>query len=96
MAPRTRIVSFGISGLLVVAGALCGALVPGLAGQLLTFVLISLGLGAAVLLLFLEVGLSEDRERAREEARRREHDRRRREARLRSRPGTRPWPRRRG
>lgn len=96
VTPRVRIAAFGTAGLLVAAGALCGALIPGLTGQLLTFVLISLGLGAAVLLLFLEVGLSEDRERAREERERRERDRRRRETRFRSRPGLRPWPRRRG
>ncbi len=96
VTPRVRIAAFGTAGLLVVAGAVCGALISGLTGQLLTFVLISLGLGGAVLLLFLEVGLSEDRERAREERERQERDRRRREARLRSRPGVRPWPRRRG
>jgi hypothetical protein len=59
--------------LFVAAGAVCAMLVSGLTGQLLTIVLISLGLGAAVLLLFLEVGLSEDRERASEEARSRKH-----------------------
>jgi hypothetical protein len=56
---------------LVVAGAACAAFVDGLTGQLLTIVLLSLGLAGAVLLVFLEVGLSEDRERAREAQRRR-------------------------
>ncbi len=46
-------------------------LVAGLAGQILTIALISAGLGGAVLLVFLEVGLSEDRERTAREARRR-------------------------
>jgi fucose permease len=63
---------FGTAGVVAVAGGVCGAVVPGLIGQLLTFVLIALGLGAAVLLLFLEVGLSEDRARARDEARQRQ------------------------
>jgi hypothetical protein len=45
---------------------------PGLTGQLLALVLISLGLGAIVLLVFYEVGLSEDKERAAEEARQKE------------------------
>ena len=51
-------------------GALCSALLSGLAGQLAGFVLIGLGLILATGLVFLEVGLSEDRERAREERRR--------------------------
>jgi hypothetical protein len=71
VSSRARILAFGMAGLLVVAGGACAAFVHGLTGQLLTIVLISLGLGGAVLLLFLEVGLSEDRERARETARRR-------------------------
>jgi hypothetical protein len=66
VARRTRIIAFGSAAMLVLAGVLCGVLVSGLAGALLAIVLNSLGLGGAVLLLFLEVGLSEDRERARE------------------------------
>jgi hypothetical protein len=66
MSSRARIQTFGSAALLVLAGALCAVFVPGLIGQLLTIVLISVGLGGAVLLLFLEVGLSEDRERAHE------------------------------
>lgn len=71
MSSRARILLYGFAGALVLAGGLCAAFVHGLVGQLLTIVLISLGLGGAVLLLFLEVGLSEDRQRAREEAARR-------------------------
>jgi uncharacterized membrane protein len=48
---------------LVVAGALCGVLIGGLTGQVLLIALITAGLGGALLLVFLEVGLSEDRER---------------------------------
>jgi len=71
MARRTRILAFGSAATLVVAGSLCAALVRGLTGQLLTIVLLSLGLGGAMLLVFLEIGLSEDRDRAREDQLRR-------------------------
>jgi hypothetical protein len=69
VAPRSRFVAFGSAGVLVLAGVLAGAFVPGLTGQLLTLTLVTLGLIAAVSLLFLEVGLSEDRERERDAAR---------------------------
>ena len=71
MAPRARLLAYGSAAVLVVAGALSAALISGLTGQLLTIVLLSLGLGGAVLLGFFEIGLSEDRDRAREEERRR-------------------------
>ena len=66
MTKRSRIVAFGSTGLLLVAGALCAAAVGGETGEVLAMVLIGLGLVAATSLVFLEVGLSEDRERARE------------------------------
>jgi hypothetical protein len=68
---RTRAIAYGSAGTLVLAGVVCAIFVGGELGQLLTFVLGALGLGAAVLLVFYEVGLSEDRERAREAERRR-------------------------
>jgi hypothetical protein len=52
-----------------VAGALCAALISGAVGEVLALVLIGLGFVAATSLVFLEIGLSEDRERAREQAR---------------------------
>jgi hypothetical protein len=67
MSPPARIVCFGGAGLLVLAGALCAALVSGGTGQILALVLIGLGLVLATALVFLEIGLSEDRQRAREE-----------------------------
>jgi hypothetical protein len=67
---RSRIVAFGSAAAVALAGALCAVFVHGLTGQLLAFVLIAFGLGAIVLLLFLEVGLSEDRDRAQEDERR--------------------------
>jgi hypothetical protein len=71
MAPRARVLAFGSAAALVVAGSLCAVLIDGLTGQVLAIALITLGLGAVVLLLFLEVGLSEEHELAEEEKRRR-------------------------
>ena len=65
MSRRGRILSFGSAGLLVVIGALCAAVFGGTFGQVLAIVLIGLGFVLATGLVFLEVGLSEDRERAR-------------------------------
>jgi uncharacterized membrane protein len=51
--------------------------IGGLAGELAALTLITLGLGAVVLLVFFEIGLSEDRERAAdEELRRKQADKR--------------------
>jgi hypothetical protein len=72
VSPRARILAFGSTGLLAVAGGVCAVLIHNLLGELLTISLISIGLGGVVLLLFLEVGLSEDRERARDDERRRQ------------------------
>jgi hypothetical protein len=72
VSPRARILAFGSAGALVLAGGLCAVLIAGLVGQVLTIALVAAGLGGGVLLVFLEVGLSEDRERtAREERQRR-------------------------
>jgi hypothetical protein len=61
--------AFGSAAALVVAGSICAALVGGLTGEVLAIALITLGLGAVVLLMFLEVGLSEDRQLAKQEKR---------------------------
>ncbi|HEY6778547.1 MAG TPA: hypothetical protein VI122_18715 [Thermoleophilaceae bacterium] len=71
MAPRWRALAFGSAAALVAAGALCAVVIGGLTGQVLAITLITVGLGGALLLLFLEVGLSEDRARAREAEERR-------------------------
>jgi hypothetical protein len=55
---------------LVIAGAICAVLVGGLTGQVLTIALMLAGLGGGLLLVFLEVGLSEEREQARDQERR--------------------------
>jgi uncharacterized membrane protein len=72
VAPRPRVLAFGSAAALVVAGSICAALVGGLTGEVLAIALITLGLGAVVLLMFLEVGLSEERGLAREQKRRRQ------------------------
>jgi hypothetical protein len=72
VAPRPRVLAFGSAAALVVAGSICATLVSGLTGEVLAIALITLGLGAVVLLMFLEVGLSEERDLAKEEKRRRQ------------------------
>jgi hypothetical protein len=91
VAPRPRVLAFGSAAALVVAGSICAVLVGGLTGEVLAIALITLGLGAVVLLMFLEVGLSEERELTREEERRRQ---RATDGERRLRP--RRWPRRPG
>ena len=71
MAPRTRVMAFGSAAALVVAGGISALLVDGMTGEVIAWGLVTLGLGAAVILVFLEIGLGEDRERAKEEERRR-------------------------
>lgn len=71
MVRRRRILAFGSAAGLVAVGGACLALIGGLTGEVLAIALISAGLGGAVLLAFLEVGLSEDRARAREREQRR-------------------------
>ena len=63
MAWRTRIAAFGSTIAFVIAGALCAALIAGGTGQILGLALIGTGAVLATGLVFLEVGLSEDRER---------------------------------
>ena len=57
VAPRPRVLAFGSAAALVLAGSICAVLVGGLTGEVLAIALITLGLGAAVLLVFLEVSL---------------------------------------
>jgi hypothetical protein len=71
VAPRLRAAAFGSAAALVVAGAVCAVFVGGVAGEILTLALIAAGLAGALLLVFLEIGLGEERELAREERLRR-------------------------
>ena len=67
MNPRARLLTYGTATALVVAGVVSVAAFDGLLSEVAAIALTTAGLGAAVLLVFLEVGLSEDRERARAE-----------------------------
>jgi hypothetical protein len=88
MAPRTRVKAYGSVAVVMVIGVLFRVVLGGFVGEIVALTLLSLGAGAILLLVFLEVGLSEDRERAEEE------DKRRRRAALRHSPRTGSRPRR--
>jgi hypothetical protein len=96
VAPRSRIFAFGSCAALVVAGVACAVLVGGLAGEVFTIVLIAIGLGGAVLLVFLEIGLGEEHDRAREERQRRQRPTSEQRLGGARRPLRRHWPRRPG
>jgi hypothetical protein len=70
MSTRARMLGFGSAALLVIAGFACAVFVAGGTGEVLTLALMGTGFIVATSLVFLEVGLSEDRERARELERR--------------------------
>ena len=70
MGTRARILAYGAAALLTIGGV-AAAVAGGLVGQVLAIAGITLGLGGALLLLFYEVGLSEDRDIARRQRRRR-------------------------
>jgi hypothetical protein len=77
MSGRARIVLFGSAAALVIAGGVCAAAVGGLTGEVLTIVLISGGLTGGLLLLFLDIGLGEEHDLARDQARSRKRELRR-------------------
>ena len=66
---RARILSFGSTALLFAAGLAVAAGIGSTAGQVVGFVMMGIALVTATSLVFLEVGLSEDRQRDREERR---------------------------
>lgn len=72
MRRNSRIIGFGGSAVLVVAGIVCAIAFSGTLAAVLAFILISAGLVLATSLIFLEVGLSEDRDREHEADLRRE------------------------
>ncbi len=71
MSSRARLLSIGSAFLAIVLGAVLGPLLGGVTGEAVAISLVSLGAIAIVSLVFLEVGLSEDRERGRERERER-------------------------
>ena len=72
MTRRGRVLSFGGAAGAMVVGAIAGAIIGGITGEAIALAFVCVGAIAVVSLIFLEVGLSEDREREREarEARR--------------------------
>jgi hypothetical protein len=71
MTKRSRILSYGLCGVLVLLGVLAAIFVSDGTGEVLAFVFMALGFVLATSLVFYEVGLSEDRELDREERTRR-------------------------
>jgi hypothetical protein len=75
MATRARVRWYGSAGVLVVAGIVVIAASGSVLAEAVSISLVSLGLIVLISLMFFEVGLSEDRDRAREtEGRRREEE----------------------
>jgi hypothetical protein len=63
MSKRARIIAYGSSIALVLIGTASAALVAGVVGEVLAMALVGSGLVVLTGLVFMEVGLSEDRER---------------------------------
>ena len=69
MTGRQRIAWFGFASLLILAGIGCAVLGGGIAAEAVGIFLMLVGFLGLVMLVFLEVGLSEDHAREREQAR---------------------------
>jgi hypothetical protein len=61
---RWRTLRYGVAIAVAIVGGVCGATLPGALGGTLATMLIGIGLVGVISLIFYEVGLSEDRERA--------------------------------
>ena len=66
MSKRGRFIAYGSAVILVALGTAGAAAVAGVTGQILAMALIGSGLVILTGLVFMEVGLSEDRERERD------------------------------
>lgn len=64
MTRRWRALRYGAAIGVAVAGVVCGATIPGTLGGTLATALIGIGLVGVLSLVFYEIGLSEDRDRA--------------------------------
>ena len=71
MGRRSRIIGYGASLVLVLTGVLVALLRSGTLAEASAVGLVSFGLIGAMSLVFYEIGVSEDRDRARESAARR-------------------------
>jgi hypothetical protein len=61
---RGRMSAYGSAITLILAGLVCAGLVPGDPGQLLAIGLVGIGCVVLVSVVFMEIGFSEDRDRA--------------------------------
>jgi hypothetical protein len=68
MTRRARLLSFGTAVATIVLGAILGPVLGGVTGEAVAISLASLGGIAIVSLVFYEIGLGEDRDRARDAA----------------------------
>ena len=75
MSRRARIRAYGSAGLAILAGVVCAVALGGGLGDALALALVGIGLVMITSLVFLEVGLSEDRAREREQRRSRDRAR---------------------
>jgi hypothetical protein len=66
-----RIRWYGSAVALMAVGVIGGFVVPGLVGDIIRLTLLTLGMGWILLLVFYEIGLSEDKARAKEDEERR-------------------------
>jgi hypothetical protein len=66
VSKRGRFIIYGSAVLLIVVGTACAAAVSGVTGQVLAMALIGSGIVILTGLVFMEVGLSEDRDREKE------------------------------
>jgi uncharacterized membrane protein YgcG len=69
LTPSARGLRYAVAIVIVVIGILCGAIIPGTLGGTICTAVVGIGLVAVVSLVFYDVGLSEDRDRARQEKR---------------------------
>jgi uncharacterized membrane protein YfcA len=89
LAKQQRIRWYGSAAALMAVGVIAGFAVSGLVGDIIRLTLLTLGMGWVLLLVFYEIGLSEDKARAKEDEERRRHQPEHEE------PDRRPWLRRR-
>jgi hypothetical protein len=66
MTARHRVIAYGSAAAFALIGLIVAAVTNGLVGEIVGWTMFTLGFGAIVLLVFYEIGLSEDRERERE------------------------------
>ena len=65
LKPSSRAIRYGVAIAVVIIGILCGAIIPGTTGGTICTAVVGVGLVGVVSLVFYDVGLTEDRDRAR-------------------------------